>query len=553
MPDISKYLLQIENAVYGEEVRGSIHDAIEAINKIVDISVDNNRMEYHEVPEWADRFSRIPDPGFYVIPNIKSMYDCPSQIINDTKGTLLVLTTKDSDDEQKDAPIQILFASGTFTDPGSMYYRTSIIVLPAGTLMWNSWVKIATSQDVISLTSKINKKQDKLVGEVGQVVTFDKDGNPVAVSLTQMIEDKYFWSHVQEMVRLGLGPKLFPVGYEFTVYNSDYDYDMIWRVVAHDHHKVANKAYEHTMTLEMKHVLSNSSGTVVAVQFSAPQAIYYAKDGLEAGTYNFSYDSTSIHEGTYQFTITKSVPAGGQIAFGNEYNSGNIPTRKLCTYASAKITIAIEKDIAIINGSDGANIGAISLTAPVPTNMNQSQRVTNGSNNYGQSDVDQFLNSAAAAGSVWEPQTIFDRPPLWMNILNGFIHGLPEDFLKVVQPAIIPCCTNSMFETDGIDSSEFAINQTYELTRKFFSLSRPEVFGSYDRSDIKDGTILEYYDGLTNTERIHRDNSDIARNTCLRSPTASNASGSRYINADGEVAGSNATNGYGIAAACIIA
>lgn len=35
-PDITPYLEAIENAVYGEEVRGSIHDAIEAVNNYAD-------------------------------------------------------------------------------------------------------------------------------------------------------------------------------------------------------------------------------------------------------------------------------------------------------------------------------------------------------------------------------------------------------------------------------------------------------------------------------------------------------------------------------------
>lgn len=36
MPDIQQYLNSIKQAIYGEQVRGSIHDAIEAINKVAE-------------------------------------------------------------------------------------------------------------------------------------------------------------------------------------------------------------------------------------------------------------------------------------------------------------------------------------------------------------------------------------------------------------------------------------------------------------------------------------------------------------------------------------
>ncbi len=39
MADISRYLQAILDAVYGEEVRGSIHDAIEIINDVSEVSL----------------------------------------------------------------------------------------------------------------------------------------------------------------------------------------------------------------------------------------------------------------------------------------------------------------------------------------------------------------------------------------------------------------------------------------------------------------------------------------------------------------------------------
>ena len=177
-----------------------------------------------------------------------------------------------------------------------------------------------------------------------------------------------------------------------------------------------------------------------------------------------------------------------------------------------------------------------------------------GSNNYAQSAVRQWLNSAAAAGSVWTPTNVFDRPASWATSYNGFMHGLPADFLAVVQPAVLACRTNSLFEVESLDGTAFAINQLYSLKAdKFFLLSRPEIFGNWDSESYKDGTQLEYYNGLTATERIKRDAAGTARHAWLRSPLPSGASVARIVNSSGEVYSGVAYYGYGVAPACIIA
>ena len=363
------------------------------------------------------------------------------------------------------------------------------------------------------------------------------------------------WNDIRNAVRLGIAEKLFPVGYEFTVPNSYYNYDMVFRVVGHNHHKAANTNLKHTMTLEMKNVLSNSSGTDITVQYDAPEALYYAERGLESGTYNFTwnYDTGSVVSGTYQFTLAQDIPVGGQIVIGTNTNSSALTACEISTYASAGDTKTIESGVIITNGSSGTCLGTVSVTSATDEKLNCGQRILFGSNNYDQSAVDQWLNSFAAIGSVWTPKTVFDRPPSWANAYNGYMYGLPEDFLAAVQPAIIPCRTNSIYETDSLDGTKFAVNQTYELKRKFFLLSRPEIFGSWDSTSIKDGEVLEYYDGLTDSERIHRDTGGSARDAWLRSPYPENASSARFVLTGGAASYYSARTTFGIIAACIIA
>lgn len=361
------------------------------------------------------------------------------------------------------------------------------------------------------------------------------------------------WEDIKNAVRLGLGEKLFPVGYEFTTLDADTTQNIIWVVRAHDHHTAANNKLTHTMTLETKNVYSLSSGAQKAVQYDASEAFYYAEQELAAGTYNITIANqawyTADNGKTFQFTLATAVPAGGQLVFAMTYNA-TLEGKSVKSYANKTTTTALET-VTLTEGSEGTSLGTTNGNSP---NVNHMHRAVFGSNNYAQSAVRQWLNSAAAAGSVWTPTNVFDRPASWATSYNGFMHGLPADFLAVVQPAVLACHTNSLFEVESLDGAAFAINQLYSLKAdKFFLLSRLEIFGDWDSASYKDGTQLEYYNGLTATERIKRDAAGTARLAWLRSPTPSYAHNARLVLSDGTLYGNNAHSGLGVAPACIIA
>ena len=359
------------------------------------------------------------------------------------------------------------------------------------------------------------------------------------------------WEDIRNVVRMGLGATLFPVGYEFTTLDADTENNIVWVVRAHDHHTAENTRLMHTMTIEMKNVYSLASGTYKSLQFDSPEALYYAEEELAAGTYNFSllagYDTTYGGGKTLSFTLANPVPAGGVIMFPWAYQKQSTDT-KISTYASNTATAAIET-VPVTEAADGAALG----TADGAGVLNHAHRIRYGSNNYAQSAARQWLNSSAAAGSVWAPQTKFDRPPSWVTTYNGFMHGLPSDFLAVVQAASIPCRTNGIHETNSLDGTAYTTNQVYTLSDKFFLLSRPEIWGTWDSTSYKDGELLDYYDGLTDTERKKYDENGSVRSVWLRSPHPSTAHHVRVVYTDGSVNGNGAYGSYGVAAACIIA
>ena len=359
------------------------------------------------------------------------------------------------------------------------------------------------------------------------------------------------WADIRNAVRMGLGATLFPAGYEFTTVDSDTGVSVVWAVRGHDHHTPANSRLAHSMTLEMKYVYSNANGSQKAVQYDAQEALYYAADGLSAGTYHFTVANQAWFAAdngkSFQFTLAESVPAGGQVVVSATYNQ-TFAGKSVKTYASPSSTAVIETTT-LAEGNGGTSLG----TTNGEGNINHLHRIVLGSNNYAQSAARQWLNSAAAAGSVWAPTNKFDRAPSWATTYNGFIHSLPADFLAVVEPAVIPCRTNSIFECASLDGTEFTVNQVYELKDKFFLLSRPEIYGSWDSATYKDGELLDYYEGLTNAERRKYDNVGSVRYAWLRSPYPSNAYDARLVHTDGSLNSNRAYSSYGVAPACIIA
>lgn len=334
---------------------------------------------------------------------------------------------------------------------------------------------------------------------------------------------------------------------------------IIWVVRGHNHHEAADGHYTHTMTLEAKYVYGTGAGTYKGLVFDAAEALYYCSEALPAGTYNFTwnYATGSVANGTFQFTLAQGVPAGGQIVISGNNNTSAITARTIATYASVGATTAIESGLAITAGSGGTSLGTVNSTTSTDDNLNCGQRVLFGSNNYAQSAARQWLNSAETLGSVWSPTNKFDRAPSWHTgsdtAYHGFMHGLGDDFLAAVQPAKIACRTNSVFEVNSLDGTEFTTNQVYELEDKFFLLSRPEIWGTWDSASYKDGEQLEYYEGLTQTELIKRDAAGSARGSWLRSPSSSIAYSERIVSTDGSLNSGSAFYAYAVAPACIIA
>ena len=297
------------------------------------------------------------------------------------------------------------------------------------------------------------------------------------------------WEGVQKAVRSGLAPELFPIGTQLIANHSKYG-EILFDVVAHDYLKDPYNENAHTMTLLSHHVLDE-------LQFDATEAFYYAESELPAGRYTFTIPDGSgvrLSSGTFQFTLPVALPKGGQLCI-DDYYSGYTEDHNVLRYASRTDTTpmgASEIDI----GNDGTNLGTFGVE------LNNTLRLEYGSNNYKESAIRQFLNSSSAAGSVWTPQTKFDRPPAWMSTLDGFARGLDSDFLYAVGEVIVPCSANSVYESPD---STVVKNTKYTLKDKFYLASRDEIFEVVTSSDsdivADDSVLFPYYEGAMKADR----------------------------------------------------
>lgn len=341
------------------------------------------------------------------------------------------------------------------------------------------------------------------------------------------------WEGIQKAVRSGIAKDILPVGSQLAVNHSVYG-TRLFDVVAHDYLKSVHDENAHTMTIQQHDLLPST-------QFDASEAFYYAEAELPAGTYNFTLATAygSWAEGTYQFTLTKPVPKGGQLAISG-YADAAMTARQVRSYANQTTTTATES-VAITAGSGGTNLGTFG------EGLNHSHRVSYGSNNYKESAMRQFLNSSAAAGSVWTPQTKFDRPPSWLTSLAGYKNGLGQDFLAVVGKVVLPCSANNTYEAPD---SSIVKGAKYTLNDEFYLASAREIFNTnWDVAD--DSKVFPFYEGAGNADRIkYRDGS--AAVWWLRTPFSGTADSVRLVGSDGTVNGSGATRAYGLALACTI-
>lgn len=356
----------------------------------------------------------------------------------------------------------------------------------------------------------------------GVSITVAADGT---ISAAQI--DVGSWYGVRDIVEQGLANRFFRVGDQLACMRGTDK--LIWDIV--------NITPDGTAITLLLH------DTMSELVFSAKQAAFAFPDGLAAGEYHFTVAEQPWIAGdvgkTISFTLTQAIPEGGQLVLNNAYNATMIGAT-ISSFASPTATAATET-VTMAEGSGGTDLGSLTNAGTPASGINSIQRALLGSNNWKFSAQRQMMNSDKPAGSVWTPQTIFDRPPTWVSNTAGFLYGLDEDFLSVITPTTYTTVNNTISDGGG----------EYTLTDKFFLPSRTEIFGTNELTNYPEGSQFGYYKNATDADRI-KYRAGSARLWRLRTPDYSSARSVRYVNTTGAVSGYGAVSALDWSPACRI-
>lgn len=304
------------------------------------------------------------------------------------------------------------------------------------------------------------------------------------------------WGLLQQKVRANKMSGI-SIGDQFTCnYGNS---TLTWDVIGKNQDTPSDPTLSYSLSLRLHILLSHMA-------FDAKEAFYYCSSQLNAGTY---YVYVPYYSAYYQFTLTKSVPTGGQICFTT--NAQGFMT--ISTYQSAKHNNAIET-VGKTSGTSGTYLGTVKTNSQTG-NCNSFYNAYYGNNNWEQSNIRQWLNSDKPAGQWWEPQNNWDRPPSYASTKNGFLYDLDPELVEVL---------GSVAKVTTVyGTSSYTTNDTV------FLLSQTEVYGGDAKSGDPEGTAYSFYSNSSssptsgnNTNRIMYDNGSATR-YFLRTPNTSSA------------------------------
>lgn len=281
--------------------------------------------------------------------------------------------------------------------------------------------------------SNLNDKMKDTNTTLGQIST---ELGLLAISNAGDLNDP---TTMARLVRAGLGETAYPVGSQVTVTHSVYG-DLVFDVAAHNFHKKTGDENAPTMTLLMH-------DTIPDISFDAAELLWANTTGkaLPAGTYHFylmkgAFEGGTGEDGAYQFTTTKDIPANGGFrhskigAIESAYQPSNITGGTISTYNASGTTV--ETGLAVKQSNVGSTeLGTASWYQTECVNtvgrFNCVGRSSAGSNDWGESDLRLWLNSAKAANKWYSKQSIFDLPSNFAD-KAGFMAGFDGAFRRAV-------------------------------------------------------------------------------------------------------------------------
>ena len=293
-------------------------------------------------------------------------------------------------------------------------------------------------------------------------------------------------SEIRRIVQSGSAPDIFNIGDQISTTWRDVaanqDYTMPFDIVHFGDAELKDGSTVPGMWLQAHYC------TPFDIQFGNAEAFYYAKEELPAGTYYLTltanWGDNAKRGKSYQFTLTKPVPKGGQLRGFVRMPDAAPSTWTVSSHKDNKTADAIET-VKVTEGTDGTKLGdmpydkAIDTTQAYP--LNNMQRAAYGNNEWAGCAYQKWLNSKAGVGGWWDPRDEYDVPPMQLSQKAGFMSGFSDEFLSIIQPVKVRTAKN----TTCLDGS---FDETYDT---FFL---PSLEQMYTQTQIAgEGNYWEYW------------------------------------------------------------
>ena len=347
--------------------------------------------------------------------------------------------------------------------------------------------------------------------------------------------------------------------------------EILYDVLGCDYDIPADGNLEHSMTICVHDMQQNG-----VLAYKKPQALFYVNpsvypDGLAAGTtyaitlLNGAYNASTDQDGTYEFTPSVAIPAGGAIrhtAIGNSesngYSTDQIVAGTFVSYDTIENErVQLEAGIActLNNASTATNLGtftAENVTLRSSVDCNLTRRSRYGSNNYFESDERMWMNSDGAALADWfEFKSVFDLPAT--AAIPGYLHGIDPSLVKVIGKVRKRTYLHSADRSDSsvkyVDTEEMVF--PLSMTEVGFGANDGVYEGPVSAAGVVTQTPYPYYANASNADRI-KYQGGTARAWWLRSPNPSHADYVRNVLSSGALSNANAHNTNGAVSACAI-
>lgn len=315
------------------------------------------------------------------------------------------------------------------------------------------------------------------------------------------------------------------------------EYDFPWHITHFDTAELENGENIEGTFLEAHYT------TPFGVQFSN-RAFLRCPDGLTAGTYNVTLgakwgEKDAQKDTTWQFTLTKAVPAGGSVAGFTQMPDVVASNWKATSYAADGITVI--ETVPITSGSGGTSLGTMQLSTR-NSNLNSMQEAGYGWNRWKYSAARQWLNSDQPKGKWWTKQDDWDVAPSQLATKDGFLCGMPAEMLAVLKTVKVTTLANTVND-GGVTDITYDKVFLASMSQMNVNMSKEEgVVHEYWQRRTKSKTPIEPWKKYPFMIRYSAANHTSPQYVFSRSASRGYASNVMHVYADGGVYGTYGWN-----------